>query len=575
MNVPDSRKNTKKYCEYNEDTRHTIEDCFNLKRLIEKLIKDGELKKFISKDKEQGRDSKDKKVEIRIVEIRGDEVTARVLALEEMNEHYSKVSNQRNDEFDEQNTGKRNSGADAQTRGATYHRMINKIFERKIGRNMECYIDDLITLRDKKMRVNPSKCTLGVSSDNFLGYLVSKRAIESNPDKIQAILDMKALLTKKEVQKLTGRLEVLRRFISRSARKSLPFFDTLCGVKEFYWTPECDAAFEKVKDYLSSPHLLVKPDPQETLQLYLTAIDCSVGSILIKDDAGIQTLPRTAVKVQPLADFVTEFSFNTPMEIILDNVTTQPPNIWSLFADDSVAQGKYGGGMILISPKNFIIRQAILFGLKVTNNEAEYEALLAKMRLSKSLDVKSLHAYTDSQLFVKKISGEDDNIREDALSRLATADSKRYKVANHVIIGAILYKKSVTQPLMRCVTPREARLTLEEVHEGKLPKGKGQASYCIITVDYMTKWVEARAVKHIIEDATIKFVKECIIFRYGFPKINVSDNGSQFKVEYFQSLSTIIELSIALVRWDTLKEMDKWKSPIRKSLRELIKSRQG
>lgn len=63
---------------------------------------------------------------------------------------------------------------------------------------------------------------------------------------------------------------------------------------------------------------------------------------------------------------------------------------------------------------------------------------------------------------------------------------------------------------------------------GKLPKGKGQASYCIVAVGYMTKWVEARTVQHITKDATIKFVKECIIFRYGIPKKIMSDNGSSF-----------------------------------------------
>lgn len=67
----------------------------------------------------------------------------------------------------------------------------------------------------------------------------------------------------------------------------MPFFDTLRGVKKFHWTSECDAAFEKVKDYLSSPPLLVKPDSQETLQLYLAASDCSVGSLLVKEDAGV------------------------------------------------------------------------------------------------------------------------------------------------------------------------------------------------------------------------------------------------------------------------------------------------
>lgn len=109
---------------------------------------------------------------------------------------------------------------------ATYQRMIDKVFEKQIRRNIECYVDDMIvkssdrshirdlrecfqTLHDNKMRVNPSKSTFGVRLKKFLGYLVSRRCIETNPEKIQAILDMKASQSKKEVQKLTGRLAAL------------------------------------------------------------------------------------------------------------------------------------------------------------------------------------------------------------------------------------------------------------------------------------------------------------------------------------------------------------------------------
>ena len=106
---------------------------------------------------------------------------------------------------------------------------------------MEVYVDDMLmksldkgkhlgdlqetfdTLRQYNMKLNPSKCAFGVSSGKFLGFMVSHRGIEVNPDKIQAILDMKPLRSIKEVQSLTGRVVVLNRFVSKATDKCLPF----------------------------------------------------------------------------------------------------------------------------------------------------------------------------------------------------------------------------------------------------------------------------------------------------------------------------------------------------------------
>ena len=92
--------------------------------------------------------------------------------------------------------------------GATYQRLVNHMFRPQIGQNVEVYVDDMLvksqdegkhlddlqetfdTLRQYNMKLNPSKCTFEVSSGKFLGFIVSHRGIEVNPDKIQAILNM-------------------------------------------------------------------------------------------------------------------------------------------------------------------------------------------------------------------------------------------------------------------------------------------------------------------------------------------------------------------------------------------------
>ena len=87
------------------------------------------------------------------------------------------------------------------------------------------------------MKLNPSKCVFGVTTGKFLGFMVSQRGIEVNPDKIQAILEMKPSTNIKEVQSLNGKVIALNRFVSRATNKCLPFFRML--KKSFEWSVEC------------------------------------------------------------------------------------------------------------------------------------------------------------------------------------------------------------------------------------------------------------------------------------------------------------------------------------------------
>lgn len=168
---------------------------------------------------------------------------------------------------------------------------------------MECYVDDIIiksmfedhiaginecfeTLRKKYMKVNPINCTYGVSSGKFLGHMVSPWGIEANPKKIKAIINIEPLKTIWEVQKLIGMLASLKRFSSGSTEKGLPLFKVLQRAKEFSWNEDCDKFFEEVKDYLAWAPLLMRPNPKETLQLYLVDSDHMLGAVLVKIHEG-------------------------------------------------------------------------------------------------------------------------------------------------------------------------------------------------------------------------------------------------------------------------------------------------
>ena len=125
---------------------------------------------------------------------------------------------------------------------ATYQRLVNKMFHKRIGTSMEVYKDDMLVklvkarlhvnhlaeafhvLKDYKMKLNPIKCAFGVSAGKFLGFIVNNHEIEANPHKIRAVLDMRLPSNTKEVQRLTERIAALSRFVSRFNDKCQPFF---------------------------------------------------------------------------------------------------------------------------------------------------------------------------------------------------------------------------------------------------------------------------------------------------------------------------------------------------------------
>ena len=129
--------------------------------------------------------------------------------------------------------------------GTTYQRMVNRIFQKQIGTTMEVYIDDMLVkstiaelhmanlsevfqiLRNYNMKLNPAKCAFGVSAEKFLGFIVNHRGIEANPNKIKVVLDMPSPLGIKEVQRLTGRIAALSRFVFMASDKCQPFFQVL------------------------------------------------------------------------------------------------------------------------------------------------------------------------------------------------------------------------------------------------------------------------------------------------------------------------------------------------------------
>ena len=103
------------------------------------------------------------------------------------------------------------------------------------------------------MRLNPKKCTFGVTSGKLLGHMVSERGIKVDLDKIKAILDMLVPRTEKEIRGFLGRLQYISRFIARLIDICEPIFRLLRKNQPTVWNDDYQFAFEKIKEYLLSP----------------------------------------------------------------------------------------------------------------------------------------------------------------------------------------------------------------------------------------------------------------------------------------------------------------------------------
>ena len=121
------------------------------------------------------------------------------------------------------------------------------------------------------MMLNPDKCVFGVPAGKLLGFLVSNRGIEANPEKITAITSRAKPACINDVQRLVGRIAALSRFISLLGEKAIPLYQMLKKTDDFVWSDAADKAFEGLKRQLAKPPVLAAPIDKEPLLLYVAA----------------------------------------------------------------------------------------------------------------------------------------------------------------------------------------------------------------------------------------------------------------------------------------------------------------
>ncbi|KAK1613580.1 hypothetical protein QYE76_019097 [Lolium multiflorum] len=192
--------------------------------------------------------------------------------------------------------------------GATYQRAMNYIFHDLIGKLVEIYIDDVVVKsvsmeghlddlrrvldRTRKfgLRMNPKKCAFGVTAGQFLGFLVHERGIQIGLKSQEAVRTMQPPTTKKELQRLIGKINFVRRFISNLSGRIEPFM-ALVKTKsddEFHWGAEQQQAFDEIKRYLTTPLVLVPPQQDRPFYIYLSVPDTSIASVVVQLYEGVE-----------------------------------------------------------------------------------------------------------------------------------------------------------------------------------------------------------------------------------------------------------------------------------------------
>nr|GEW45738.1 reverse transcriptase domain-containing protein [Tanacetum cinerariifolium] len=378
-------------------------------------------------------------------------------------------------------------------------------FEGQVGRNIKVYVDDLgvkihteaemvrdieetfRTLRKVNMKLNSKKCSFGLAEGVFLGYVITPEGIKPCPDKTAAVRQLPSPRTIKEVQSLNGKLASLNRFLSKSAEKSLPLFQTLkkCIKKsDFHWTAEAEQAFQQLKQHLSELPLLVAPRPQEEL-------------IMINSSNFLIEIPSDVSQAVPAA------------------MTQEEP--WTHFTDGSSCVDGSGAGIILTNPEGVEFTYALRFQFMTSNNEAEYEALVAGLRIATQMGVKNIQVNGDSKLTPlaksrqlalytlskqvlvevlenKSIKGKEvtavieeegptwmtqlvDYLKEGILpGDEKDARKIRLKSRQYEFMEGVLYRRSFLTPCLRCVGPLQADYVMREIHKGSCSMHAGPRS---------------------------------------------------------------------------------------------------
>ncbi|XP_019087469.1 PREDICTED: uncharacterized protein LOC109127325 [Camelina sativa] len=467
--------------------------------------------------------------------------------------------------------------------GTTYQRLVNIMFADLLRRTTEVYIDDMLVksliaeqhiqhlgecfdiLDQFQMKLNPTKYTFGVTSGEFLGYIVTERGIEANSKQIEAILGLSSPTNKWEVQRLTGRIPALNRFIARSTDKCLTVYQLLRGNKDFHWDEGCEIAVRQLKDgvlvrddrgdqrpiFYTSKALNDAESRYPTLEKLALAVIVAARklqpyfkshSVVVFTDQPLRTIlhsPLQSRRMTKCAVELSEFDIeyrshpNLKSQVQADFITQLSPELgnptakeehWTMFVDGSSSHQGFGVGLILRSPTGEVLEQALKLNFKASNNETEYEAVLVGLRLARGLEVTHLQVFSNSQLVVSQFSGEFDaknermgayrheNASADALAALANCSDpeRRRTIPVKRIEAPIIDLASLISVINDDSVPMEVDEPIEDLTDVTKPPDDWQIEIKLYISDgivppdhWAARRLKARSAKYILFDGEL------------------------------------------------------------------------
>ncbi|XP_022156749.1 uncharacterized protein LOC111023589 [Momordica charantia] len=307
------------------------------------------------------------------------------------------------------------------------------IFHDLMNKEIEVYVDDMIVKskqgeehttilrklfdrsRKFKLKLNPNKCIFMATTGKLLGFVVSQEGIKVDPDKVKAILEMASPQTQKEVRGFLGRLNYIARFISHLTATCEPIFKLLHKNNDGVWSEDCQVAFDKIKQYLQYPSVLVPPAQGRPLILYRTMTENLMGCVLRQHDDS--SSKEQAIKGSALADYLAQqpindyepVKFDFPDEYISTITASEEsldPQTWTMMFNGASNELGHGIGAILISPKGELYPLTARLCFDCTHNMAEYEACSMGVQAAIDMKVKKLKVFGDSMLVIHQLGGE-------------------------------------------------------------------------------------------------------------------------------------------------------------------------
>ncbi|GKV44680.1 hypothetical protein SLEP1_g51842 [Rubroshorea leprosula] len=460
---------------------------------------------------------------------------------------------------------------------ATYQKMVTIVFRAQIGQNLEVYVDDIVVkslkaedhltdleetfnnLRKNRMRLNPAKCIFGVEFGKFLSFMVSRRGIEVNPEKIKAMAEMEPPKLVKDAN--DGEILYLYLGISDEAISSVLVREEGKQQKPVYYASSVLHGAQ-IRYSIAEKATLAVVTSARKLRPYFQS----------------HPIIRSAIRAEALADFIVECtSTHSDSQLELDS--------WILCVDG--ASSNKGSGAALVAELKCKFQKFHLS--KISRAENEQVDSLSKFASDGNQSSRSVFVeILDEPSFLKpkmmKISTnpstsswttpiisflQDGTVPADKQEEMRL----RKKASWYTLVNEVLYKRSFSLPLLYYLNPYEAKYALREVHEGvcgshigartlahkvlrqgyywpnmykdatqfwglhllsPFMKGVGGVTHLIVGVDYFTKWVEAWPLSSLTSKKVEDFVFNSITCRYGIPNQIVADNGTQFNYSSFK-----------------------------------------